>query len=267
MLHQLRDASALGCFCLDIVLGDKSASGERIEHDTHYWGPRHVFAYEQANQLIGGARTCLEVGCGNAYGSALLAATRTVVAIDIDWKALGKDAGGVLFVAASGAQLPFAHGSFDAIVSFQMIEHIDYKGGAAMVAEMRRVLRPGGIAVLTTPNRLTYGKGFDRPNPFHVHEYVSTELLETFCNSFESVSMFGVALKSGTAAAVAEEKLRQIQGADRLGIRRFVPESVKRLLRRLVGTRPLEELEVSTSDFQLVRQNIDTSLDLFVVAQ
>ena len=60
--------------------------------------------------------------------------------------------------------------SFDSIVSFQVIEHI--QDDMLFLKEIHRVLKPGGIALLTTPNRRM---SLSR-NPWHIREYLSDEL-------------------------------------------------------------------------------------------
>ena len=73
------------------------------------------------------------------------------------------------------AALPVAGDSIDTVVSLQVIEHVwDHP---QFVAECARVLRPGGLLVLSTPNRLTFSPGTDKPvNPFHTHEFTAAEL-------------------------------------------------------------------------------------------
>ncbi|HEX8767591.1 MAG TPA: methyltransferase domain-containing protein, partial [Jatrophihabitans sp.] len=73
------------------------------------------------------------------------------------------------------AVLPVASDSIDTVVSLQVIEHVwDHP---QFLAECVRVLRPGGLLMLSTPNRLTFSPGADRPvNPFHTHEFTAAEL-------------------------------------------------------------------------------------------
>ncbi|WP_225980122.1 class I SAM-dependent methyltransferase [Pseudobacter ginsenosidimutans] len=59
----------------------------------------------------------------------------------------------------------FSDESFDTIICFQVIEHISYDH--ALMREMKRVLKNGGVICLTTPNRRM---SLPR-NPFHIREY------------------------------------------------------------------------------------------------
>ena len=72
-------------------------------------------------------------------------------------------------------RLPTA--AVDVVVNFQVIEHLWDQG--QFVAECLRVLRPGGVLLMSTPNRITFSPGRDTPiNPFHTRELNAAELTE-----------------------------------------------------------------------------------------
>jgi len=73
-------------------------------------------------------------------------------------------------VFGRGEQLPFQNDTFDAILLIEAIEHIGPDREA--IKEIHRVLRPGGVLVLTTPN----GDTFPRPTKHHVRHYTSMVL-------------------------------------------------------------------------------------------
>jgi SAM-dependent methyltransferase len=90
----------------------------------------------------------LDLGCGSGEIAAQLATRARVTCCDaLDQRIQGVD----LPFTAAGLTLPFANASFDVVVTNHVIEHIP--DAAIHVAEIRRVLRPGGIAYLATPNR------------------------------------------------------------------------------------------------------------------
>lgn len=144
----------------------------------NYWFRRHQAAYLHLREEVEGPRL-LEVGAGEGYGSALLAErVPAVLALDYDASAIAHLIGEYPALAAvrgNLAALPVAGNSIDTVVSLQVIEHVwDHP---QFIAECARVLRPGGLLVLSTPNRLTFSPGTDRPvNPFHTHEFTAAEL-------------------------------------------------------------------------------------------
>src|SRR3569833_4715162 len=90
------------------------------------------------------------------------------------------------------ATLPLADESVDVVVNFQVIEHLWDQ--AQFVGECIRVLRPGGVLLMSTPNRITFSPGRDTPiNPFHTRELNAAELTELLIGEgFSLESMRGV---------------------------------------------------------------------------
>jgi ubiquinone/menaquinone biosynthesis C-methylase UbiE len=149
----------------------------------------HLARYHWAAQALEG-QTVLDAGCGVGYGSLLLAragATR-VVGCDISPEAVAqaRDACGerVEFVVGDLRDLPFEADSFEAVVCFEAIEHIGEHDAA--LDEFARVLRPGGLLFVSSPNRDVYTPG----NPHHVAEYVPAELDADLRRRFTHVRLF-----------------------------------------------------------------------------
>jgi len=156
---------------------------------------RHLFPYAEAARRIPGATRVLDVGCGAGYGTQYLSATVSdITGTDMSEQALAyaqANYPGIRFVPASGDSLPFASASFDAVVSFQVIEHI--ADAKAYVRELHRVIRPGGLLYLTTPNRRLRLLPFQRPwNPYHMTEYRDTALAGLVRSVFPDVRLSGV---------------------------------------------------------------------------
>jgi SAM-dependent methyltransferase len=97
-------------------------------------------------------------------------------------------------VRGNVVRLPLAAGSVEVVVSLQVVEHIWTP--LELVAESRRVLRPGGLLAASTPNRLTFSPGLRRgarpANAFHVREYDGAELLELVRSRFRSCELLGL---------------------------------------------------------------------------
>lgn len=153
---------------------------------------RYVFALPWA-----AGRRVLDCACGEGYGADLLARrARSVTGLDRSAEAIGharrRYAGGrdnLTFTEGDCAALPFADASFDLVVSFETLEHIDAQ--AAMLDEFHRVLDPGGLLVLSSPDRKTYSddRGFE--NEFHVRELYRDELIELVGARFPAWRLYG----------------------------------------------------------------------------
>jgi SAM-dependent methyltransferase len=172
-------------------------TGERVipgEVDADLWN-EHFARYAFAARLSRRKRV-LDAGCGSGYGSAELArSARQVVGVDVSLEAVEYATGhykapNTLFLAASCTALPFAAGSFELVVAFEMIEHLlDWRG---VLEEARRVLAPAGQCVISTPNKDYYtgSRGASGVNPFHQHEFTFQEFREELRAVFPHVSLF-----------------------------------------------------------------------------
>ncbi|PKQ27891.1 MAG: SAM-dependent methyltransferase [Candidatus Anoxymicrobium japonicum] len=180
-------------------MNDLDLTGERtlpgISRE-NYWYTRHVVAYEHALAMARG-KSVIDIGCGEGYGAAILTGeAASVLGIDIAHEVVSHardtyHASNLSFEVMDVNRLELADASFDLAVSFQVVEHLaDVSGYFAGIA---RVLKPGGVAFLTTPNRLTISKGSDRPvNPFHLREYTPDEFARTLEAHFETVEVSGI---------------------------------------------------------------------------
>jgi SAM-dependent methyltransferase len=138
----------------------------------------HLRRYEWAATMATG--DILDAACGTGYGSALLSISGRVTGIDADVEAVEYAAARSpgTFIAGTLPELPFEDASFDAVVSFETIEHVADAPG--LLKGFRRILRPGGKLLLSTPNRVRPGAV---SNPFHVREYDFQELRDLLMES------------------------------------------------------------------------------------
>jgi 2-polyprenyl-3-methyl-5-hydroxy-6-metoxy-1,4-benzoquinol methylase len=159
------------------LTGERTVPGVQEEN---YWFRRHEVAYQFALPHVAGKRV-LEVGCGEGYGTALLATSAAdVVGIDYDALTVVHAAARyrqASFIRGNLAALPVASETVDAVATLQVIEHV--WNHREFLSECRRVLRPGGLLLVTTPNRLTFSPSLEAPvNPFHTKEFTAAELRE-----------------------------------------------------------------------------------------
>jgi SAM-dependent methyltransferase len=155
----------------------------------------HLARYAFAVRLARGKRV-LDAGCGAGYGSQELAqAAEQVIGVDVAAEAIGfarahYQQPNLRFEQASCVALPYADSSFDLIVAFEVIEHLE--NWRDFLREARRVLAPAGQLIVSTPNKLYYteSRGAQGANPFHVHEFEFEEFRDELQSVFPHVVMF-----------------------------------------------------------------------------
>ena len=155
----------------------------------------HWHRYHFAAPLVAG-RNVLDIACGAGYGSALLARRALhVTGADISPAAVDHarnryaSMANLEFRQADCAALSFADASFDAVVSFETIEHIAAQ--EAFLDEVRRVLRPGGLIILSCPNKVEYTDKRGATNEFHVRELYRDELAALIAPRFAHAAWYG----------------------------------------------------------------------------
>jgi SAM-dependent methyltransferase len=134
----------------------------------------HLARYWWASGIAAGRRV-LDAGCGVGYGTAMLARAGAAEALGIDVSpesvaAAAQAHPDLTFVTGDVHALPFEDQRFDLVTCFEVIEHVDRQD--EVIAELARVLAPGGVLAISSPNRGVYPSG----NPHHLHEYVPEEL-------------------------------------------------------------------------------------------
>ncbi len=156
---------------------------------------RYAFAARQ----VGSDASVLDLGCSCGYGSAYLAEApgRKVVGIDRSRESVAYGPrhyrhAGLAFVSACATAIPLKTGSLDAVVSMELIEHVE--DAKRVVTEVKRALKPGGIFIASTPNRLVSSLSGLPPNPYHVREYNPQEFVELLRHAFDEVLIYGQAL-------------------------------------------------------------------------
>jgi ubiquinone/menaquinone biosynthesis C-methylase UbiE len=117
----------------------------------------------------------LDVACGTGHGAELLARRGRVAGVDRSPEAISVARARLPegdFTIADVPPIPYNGGTFQAVVCFETIEHLADDRG--FLDEIRRVMKPGGALLLSTPNRSTYSPG--GTNPWHEREYLLGEL-------------------------------------------------------------------------------------------
>lgn len=239
------------------LTGERTIPGLAEEN---YWFRRHEVVYERLADRCAG-RDVLEAGCGEGYGADLIAdVARRVIGLDYDESAVAHVKARyprVEMLHGNLAALPLPDEAVDVVVNFQVIEHLWDQG--QFVAECGRVLRPGGVLLMSTPNRITFSPGRDTPiNPFHTRELNAAELTELLIGEGFSVeSMLGVFHGRGLAELDARH------GGS------IIDAQIARALADAPWPAELlaDVASVTTEDFDLTAErDIDESLDLVAIA-
>jgi SAM-dependent methyltransferase len=246
-------------------------TGERVTTPEAGFKPtfaRHVAAYAESARLLPPGRV-LDLGCGVGHSYRLLA-PRETVGLDRDPAVLeGQDRP---TVAADMRELPFPAGSFGSVLAVQSIEHVP--DPERVLAEVTRVLEPGGVAVLITPNRLTFGRPDEVIDPYHHAEYDARELRALCAPFFFDVTVLGLFGSERYLSLVEEErkKLDALLAKDPLRLRRWVPRRARQRLYDLKLSRerasaPPGAEGIDRADFRLEDGPLEEALDLVAVCR
>ena len=163
----------------------------------------HLHRYAWCARLVEG-KDVLDIACGEGYGSAMLARrARSVKGVDIASDAVAhasatyQDIHGLEFMQGNAAEIPLGDNSVDVVVSFETIEHHDRH--REMLSEIRRVLRPDGLLVISSPNRVVYSELAGHHNEFHVKELDFAEFDAVLQEQFDNICYFGQRLAVGSS--------------------------------------------------------------------
>lgn len=241
------------------LTGERTVPGIDVEN---YWFRRHEVVYQRLADRCRG-RDVLEAGFGEGYGADLLSTVaRTVIGVDYDESAVAHARlryPRMRALHGNLADLPLPDESVDVIVNFQVIEHLWNQ--SQFVDECRRVLRPGGLLLMSTPNRITFTPGSDTPvNPFHTRELNAGELTELLVDG-------GLVLES-MHGVFHGPRIRALDAKYDGGI---IGAQVDRALADAPWPADLlaDVAGIRTDDFDLLdahRADIDSSLDLVAIA-
>ncbi|NDD62369.1 MAG: glycosyltransferase [Acidobacteria bacterium] len=154
----------------------------------------HYHRYAMVLEMVRG-KVVLDVACGEGYGSYLMADTAdSVIGVDVSDEVIRHATSvygrpNLVFSEGSVTSLPFPSDSFDVVVSFETVEHVAEQ--EQMLAEIRRVLRPNGLLVISSPNRPIYSEESGEHNKFHVRELDFQEFDDLLRSHFTVISYFG----------------------------------------------------------------------------
>ncbi|WP_170334011.1 glycoside hydrolase family 99-like domain-containing protein [Ruegeria arenilitoris] len=163
--------------------------------------------YQLARSLATGLDV-LDIACGEGHGTDAIAANaKSVVGVDISEPAVRhaklhyRDPN-LSFHVGSATDIPLPDDSVDMVTSFETIEHLEEYD--RMMQELQRVLRPGGLLLISSPNKLENpGKSLG-DSPLHGKELSTDELVELVDGYFSNTCHYGQRLS--TASLIANDQ-------------------------------------------------------------
>ncbi|MGB3787499.1 MAG: methyltransferase domain-containing protein [Phormidesmis sp.] len=187
-------------------------TGERYVPSEH-----GIIKYEHLHRYAAARDFCtnkavLDIASGEGYGAALLAGSaKTVIGVDIDSESVGHAKeryaahDNLQFEVGSCAQIPILTSSIEVVTSFETIEHHDQH--EEMMQEICRVLKPEGMLIISSPNKLTYSDEPNYQNDYHVKELYYQELETLLGKYFKHVCIYGQRIASASFLTPLEEEV------------------------------------------------------------
>jgi SAM-dependent methyltransferase len=217
----------------------------------------HLKRYEFARPYCRGGEV-LDAGCGVGYGTAFLAdAARRVVGVDRSQEAIAYAESryarpNVRFLVGDLLTLDQPDDAFDVVCAFETIEHLPDHG--RFLAQVRRVLRPGGAFLVSTPR---VQETTDAPaNPFHERELSTPDFERLLRADFAQVELYG-------QRRLETARHRLMRRLDVLGLRRRMP--FLRPASRLLGTAPMAD--VTSEGIEISREGLEDATEIVAICR
>jgi GT2 family glycosyltransferase/SAM-dependent methyltransferase len=162
----------------------------------------HIHRYSIALDIVAG-KVVLDIASGEGYGSNLLSSVaHTVTGIDISGEAVQHARAtysvknNLMFMQGSATKIDLPDYVFDVVISFETIEHLAEQ--SKMLSEIRRVLKPTGVLLISSPNRPIYSEASGNHNEFHTKELDFKEFDSLLRKQFKAIQYLGQRLQIGS---------------------------------------------------------------------
>ncbi|MEK5399581.1 class I SAM-dependent methyltransferase [Paenibacillus sp. FSL K6-2859] len=160
----------------------------------------HIHRYKAISSCIKNMNV-LDAGCGTGYGSFLMSQfAQNVIGIDISSESVEwcnnhyTAQNNLKFIQGSLDALPFDDSEFDCIIIFEVIEHVDTDIQTLFLKEAKRVLKPSGVLIMSTPNKSIYTDKSGYHNPYHISEFYLDDFKSYLKREFDIVKLFNQSL-------------------------------------------------------------------------
>lgn len=199
----------------------------------------------------------LDFGCGTGHGANFMAENGASIAVGVD---LAQDAiqfagqhyrhDKLYYSQMNCLQTALTSESFGFICSLDVIEHFKLADIQIFLAEIWRLLIPGGYCLITTPNKY-HTSPRSRPSwPFHLHEFFYDDLQQTLQQVFESVEIYG-----SRVPIYENRKIRQITNSGLSRIKHYLPAKIR--VGFSSGLRYMMKQNLQLEDVKIVSQNVE----------
>jgi ubiquinone/menaquinone biosynthesis C-methylase UbiE len=214
------------------------------------------YIYEDVlNSHINGGVDWLDVGCGHhvlplwraEQERGMVARCRKMVGIDADLASLKNHRSTRVRVLGTIGHLPFRDESFDLVTANMVVEHLD--APKPQFREIARILKPGGIFILHTPNRLGYSTMIARAIP----ERVKKGLIHVL-EAREEGDVFRTFYRANTTKDI--EQIAEVTGFDVRQLRMVVSSASLVIFPPLVAFELMWIRLLMTRHFKMLRTNI-----------
>lgn len=193
----------------------KKWSGERLETFIYSRDSiEHLHRYAIATNYIED-KIVLDIASGAGYGSNLMSKKASFVfGVDID-DATVQEAKlkykkeNLEFITGSTSRIPLEDNSIDVVVSFETIEH--HNEHKQMMDEIKRVLKPKGLLIISTPDKLYYSDERNFNNQFHIKELYKEEFTDLVSKNFSKIQLLTQQYSNGNSIIQDESKYEGLQ--------------------------------------------------------
>ena len=230
---------------------------------------RHLTVYEHCVSLVKGKRV-LDLGCSDGYGSFLLSRkAKKVVGMDIDHQAINLavqkyQSRNLSFLVADALKISRMR-KFDLVISLQLIEHISDTD--SYLNQIKKILKKGGKAIFSTPNKqMRLAKGEKPWNPFHVREYDLLEFQRVLAEHFSKVTILGLQA-TPEIYKIEKKRLYLRRMIAKIDVFRLYQHFPREIADWLLGRFKKKIRQVSSSDFWVSQENMETSLDFIALCE
>lgn len=190
-------------------------------------------SYEHWHRYIFASRFCmqkrvLDVACGEGYGTSFLSKhAKEITGVDIDVESIAHAKEkytnqNVQFLSSNATQLPFEKESFDVIVSFETLEHLNTEDQKLFLAETTRLIGEDGILLISTPNKKVYSDEANYCNPYHLAEFYKSEFEEFLMKYYKNIIVCNQQIIGGSLISRPDEHVYNIDHLH-VGANGFVP--------------------------------------------